>query len=367
MAAAAVAAAEQTRWRPFVKTEPCHFETFSAESERGLETSKIEPADELEPAELDRQAARESSAAWVLDARRQTLAARAERAAAADKRIAELENELASAREELALRENENHSVQTSLELIAGENARLSRRLVESDSAAAQARSQLEPIKSALTAAEAERDKLAFAVDAANEQRRTEVAALNTRLEATASRAINAEKLLAEAWQSSHARAEETSVAERKVADATAACNAADKKLGLLENSLTMKQAQFRELEQSRSKLIEGMNTLLKAFKTRDKALARAEERIKLLSELFARLEAEANLAKSQKKIEELHCQLQGERMERTAAEGARKKMLANCAELERELDDYVRHSGKGSEQVQVRLIKTLLIDTVTF
>jgi hypothetical protein len=52
-------------------------------------------------------------------------------------------------------------------------------------------------------------------------------------------------------------------------------------------------------LEQLHAKLIEDMNILLMTCKRRDAALARAEERLRSLADLFAKLEA-ANFPKSQ-------------------------------------------------------------------
>jgi hypothetical protein len=331
VATAVMAATEQARRRPLLKPASCDFPTRGAEYERGLETSKTEPANEIEPtrvelAELEQQVARETAATWILNARRDTLAARAARAAAAEKRIAELEGDLGSARERLVLLENENHSLQSSLELMVGENSRLSCRLTESDAAGDRARSQLEHMKPTLTSVEAERNRLAaaaghearskleqttaalitteaeriklsfavnearskleqmkealatakaeritlsFAVDEVNKKRQTEANTLNTRLGAMSERAVTAEKLLAKAQQRLLGRTAENCSVERKFADATVARDAAHKKLGLLQNSLQMKERQVQELERSRSELLEVTTTLLKAFKKR--------------------------------------------------------------------------------------------------
>jgi chromosome segregation ATPase len=346
------------------ETERLRYELGQAQQAVGaLETSKIELTNELEPArvklvDLEQQLARETAAARVLNDHTEMLSVRF---AAADKRSAGLEGEIASAREAHVLHENENHSLQTSLDQIVGENSRLARRLTESEASLDKARLQLEQIKTALTAVEAERNKLTAAVDEANEKRHTETNTLSTRLEAMSSRATAAEKLLAELRQSLLARTEESSAAERKVADATVARNATDKKLELVQNSLQLKERQVQDVEQSRSKLVERTNTLVKTVKTLDSALARAEDRIKLLGERVAQLEAEAeaNLAKSQESVDDLNSQLQCERMERTVAEGALKKARTSCAELQRELDDHVRHNVKlgdrAGDKVQVR------------
>ncbi len=320
-------------------------------------------------------------------------------AGASDKGIAELERELGSAREELVHWENENRSLQTSLALLVGENSRLARCLTQSApvadtrmaeleaelgsarerivllenenrplqaslATADKARSQLEHMKTALIVAEAELNKLVFSVNGTNEKRLTEINTLKTRLGAMSSRAVIAENLLADARQTCLVRIEENSIAERKLADATEARNLAENELALFQNSLRTNERQVQELEVSRSMLIEGTNTLLKALKTRDKALARSEVTIKMLVERVAQLEAEANLV-NRKKIEEVNSQLQCERMGLTIAEDVRENARTNSAELQRQVDNDVTHDGEY-ERVQVRSTQSLLADTIS-
>ena len=152
----------------------------------------------------------------------------------ADLRSPELKVELGTAREEIVRWENENHSLQTSLDLLISENSRLNCCLSESAAAAAEkriaelegelgsvrqalllrlddnrlaktsldvanrARSQLERKQAALLAAEAELDKLAVAVNEANEKQRTEINTLHNHVQAVSARAVTAEKRIAE-------------------------------------------------------------------------------------------------------------------------------------------------------------------------
>jgi hypothetical protein len=135
VATTAIAAADQARHRAASDPVPGHFKPGDAESPRRLEAS-IELAQEPDwprPKLVDREQelARTTAAAWLLNGRRETLAARAARAASADKQVAELQDELALARERIVLEENENHSLQISLDLTIGENLRLSNQLAE--------------------------------------------------------------------------------------------------------------------------------------------------------------------------------------------------------------------------------------------
>jgi chromosome segregation ATPase len=207
-ATTAMAAAEQALHQAASNPVSCHFRTGGTEFQHRLEASIIELAPEPDPprtklVDLEQQVARTAAAAWLLNGRRETLAARAARSASADKRATELENELGLVRQQLVIEENENHSLQLSLDLTIGENSRLTSRLAEGE-------------------------------------------------------------------------------------------------------------RQLQKLAQLHSKLIDDMNTLLNTCKRRDAALARAEERLSLLAELFVQLEA-ANLPNTRDTVEELNSKLQRE------------------------------------------------------
>jgi chromosome segregation ATPase len=191
----------------------------------------------------------------------------------AREQIAELEGSLDSARQGLLTLQTQNQSLQSSLGLIVGENSRLFHRLTESNALLDKAHSENAQMKTALSAAEAERDELAAALDAANQKLQ-------------------------------------------------------------LQNSLQEKERQVQEFDQSRAKLIEGANTLLKIVTTRDRALDRAEERMKLLAEQVAQLKADVDLARIQGKMEELKLQLRSESAEAAVTENAGREAHAICAEL---------------------------------
>ena len=358
-----MAAAEQARRQPLLKLVTCHSRSLGDECQHRPEASTIALPNQAELmraklAEFERQVAREPAAAEISNEHVQWLAAQT---AAADKLVVELAREADLAREELFSQENENYSLQTSLALIVNEKSRLSQRLTESDSVLDKARSQLAQKKAASTAAEAERHRLA-ALYKANERRPTKAYPASTRLEVMSSGAVAEEEL----WRGLLACAETNRAAEHKVVDAIVAGNTADKKVVLLQNSLQAKECQVQELEQSRLTLIEVVGALLKTFKMRDTALAGAEERIKVLARRVVQLETEANLARSQKTIEEINSQVPCERQEPTFADGAGRKARMNWTELLQELDNYVSCNGKYSERIRVCGSEKLLADTIT-
>jgi chromosome segregation ATPase len=349
--------------------------------------------------QLNRLVPLETGAAGPLNGRVISLAAKTP---VVGKSIAESEVEPGPAREESLRRENEIYSLQMSLDLIVGENARLSRslaerdlaldearsrleqlmtaynmiagekdrwssRFTESDAALAKARSKLGQMKTALILAESQRNGLAAALDEENKCHQTEIGVLNARLEATSSGACAVQQQLTETSRRLLALAAESSAIERKHADEAAARNVADKKYEMLQHALLMKEREVLQLERSRSKLIECTNTLMAAFMTRDSALVRAEEKIKLLTEQFTQVEAKAHLAVSQERIERLNYQLHYERMERNVVEIARDKARPILIEPPATLDDQVKRDGRHSDPIQLHSSETLLASTITF
>jgi chromosome segregation ATPase len=78
-------------------------------------------------------------------------------AAMVDVRIAELENELNSTREDLVILKNQNDSLQTSLNLVVGENLRLRCDVADNNAKLGKARSQIEQLRKLLEILEAGR------------------------------------------------------------------------------------------------------------------------------------------------------------------------------------------------------------------
>ena len=132
--------------------------------------------------------------------------------------------------------------------------------------------------------------------------------------------------------------------------EATIAKNATEKKLEQLLASLQGQERQLRDLDGSRATLVERSSALSKTVKSRETALARAEERIQSLSDQIKILEtdAEASRSKTEKRIEELSSALQREKMERAVADGALDATRKNYAELQREL--AAERSGRREE-----------------
>src|SRR5580704_14676786 len=277
----ATAAWAATERRPLTEPVSCLSSVAGAKSKGDQETSANETSNDAKHAE--QQIAREAAAAWILKARRETLAARAAKAKAADERFAELEAKFDSALERIAFQDNENQSLQTSLDLTVSENLRLSNRLSESDATLEKISSEFDQLKTS----EAERNKVSSVVD---------------------------------------------------------------KKIELLQNLLQVKERRVQKLEHARSKLADDTKKLLRTCAKRDQALARAEEKISSLTELFAQLETKAELGANKEEVVECHFRPQREQRESAPDEGSGKMPRPKITLWKRELDcdEWLLGRGRG-------------------
>lgn len=338
----------------------------SAELEAAAGEREIELAGELELtrarlAGLERRMAQETAAAQGLREQVQNLAMRSE---AAERRTAELEGELAAARDALALHDNENDSLRASLDLAMGDNARLTQRADDSDAARDEAQARRDYLTTALSAAEAECARLADEARQATEKLQSETDALNGRLEAMSSRAVTAETLYTDARERLYAHLAQNDAAERRLADARAACGEADRKLKELQQTVRLKQRYIEEIEQSRFELVEATKMLLRTLQGRDTALARAEQKIGTLGERIVQLEAAASAAASRQPIARPAASPPPESADRAAVERAREAARKKWAELASELAKLVKLQRQASAP---HSIPALLASTIAF
>ena len=313
VAFAGVGAAAKARGQPLSEPVSCHFPAPRRDLENGQDTGAVEPAGNREPTDrplddVEQQAVREVSHEQMLHDQVEALAGQF---AAAQQRIGELEASLGATYEQLDLQENENCSLQTSLDLLIAENSRLSGRLAESE-----------------------------ALRVAAEKKREE-AQLNLRT------LVN-----------------DKAAAERDVAEAIDARDAAENKLEMQRTLLRLTDRQVQELEESRSTLIEGTSELLKTFETRDLALVRAEARNEALVEQIAQLETAVKLASKPEKFEEL--KRQWARLERGLMKTAPQTTSSNGSAQQREPANESAPNGQ-SERAQKRSPQTVLAGTITF
>ena len=315
---------------------------LAREAVRGLESQRNDinsqiDAQNAQISEFERQVAQETTQRRALSENKRTLT---EHLDTAEKRNVVLEGDLAAARERVVLLENAQQTTKSSLDQALEEISRITRRLTESENALTTTRTQLARIEGNFAETHAERSRLAAALDEAKEAHQTERNSLNMRLDALQSRAGTAEKLLAEARQNLVTRTEEVRTFDRKAVEATIARNNADKRLAQIESTHEARERQIKDLEQSRATLVERSNAVTKTLKSREAALARAEERNQSLTERAARLEGDIQVSRTniEKRVEDLNSSLQRERMERAVVEGALEAARKDNSRLQSEV-----------------------------
>ncbi|MGB6651759.1 MAG: hypothetical protein WBE64_06280 [Xanthobacteraceae bacterium] len=366
--------------------------------------------------EMQTQLARQKLAGRQM---RECIDALSQRAEDAEKRSADLDDEVNVAREEILLQQNEKHSLQASLDFLVSENAQLTARLAESNAALEQARDQTGHGKAALDAAkltqdslsaavdeahgkrraaenkldavnlecrkltaalnelhrkhqsegnnlkaariernklvtaldranqrsqvhhqklkalQVERDGLATALDKSNESRRAEIARLKSCLEAATSRATVAETLVAK-------------VREMLL-----------EKFTLLQDSVETRNCALHDLERSRLRLIDGTKMLLEIHAMRDVALARADARIRFLTDRIAEVEAESHRPRAWRGLDVVNGVCSG------FLEPYPARDVADRADTNS--DDDAMGENKGPESAPLYLASTMLASTITF
>ncbi len=224
--------------------------------------------------------------------------------------------------------------LQQKLVAATNENTRLALAATERERALADARTRVEYLQAALAAAELECTRIAQEASGAREKQHAATAALKARLDEMSGRAATAEKHLAEARERLLARLIEIDAVRARVAQADAAAGAAYDRQCQLEDALCLQQSRYEELERSQTTLAGATKALLQRFRDRDRALAVAEGRIKVLAEHNASFEAARGRADSAKQP--------GHETPRSRLEEAADATLQDWAELARVLGDFV-------------------------
>ena len=328
----------------------------------------------------------------------------------AERRADELETELAAACDTAALHDNESQSLQVSLDLAIDENAQLTQRLEQSDTALAGARTELARLQDtdecqslqvsfdralaenaqlaqSLDASEAalgdtstelarlrttlaetagERTKLASELFETTGKRLNETAELREQLEAMSVRADTAERLLTDARECLLTRAAEIKIAERGLAEMAAARRDADAQIKQLQDLLCVRQCQINEIDQSRSELVSATGALLRTCQNREAALTEADKKIDTLTGRIAQLEATARKAKRRKTVTR-EAQPPRPAASRAPAGNADDKNRIKWAELAIELAKLVKLKGQPSGPLQTPTPTALLASTITF
>lgn len=309
---------------------------------RTVETTKTELAAEIasrkaEVGDLEARLAHETSEAKILRDENRRLD---ERLTTTDKRIIAIEADFNATRQRLTMVENEKQAQQAALEKSTAEAAKLSRKLVEAEAAVAHAQGRLRHMEANATEINADRARLSKTLDEANEQHEHETANSRVRFETLQARASATEKLLIEAREHLLARAEEIREYERRCSEAVLERDTLQGRVTELEAERSVREAQFQEVDQSRTTLMERSASLARAFTAKEANLTQAEENIVALNRRIGELEAQtmSDRESFEQAIEELSAQLRREKLERSVVEGALETCRKDFSRVMREL-----------------------------
>lgn len=262
-----------------------------------------------------------------------------ERLSTADKRVAALESELNGARQRLLMIEDEKRAQQISLDKISAESARLARKLAETEASLTAAQGRLRHVEGNVAELNTERARIATALDEANERHDHELTTQRMRFDALQARASASEKLLGEAREHLLARADEIRTYDRRAGELALERDALQARVADLEADRIQRESEFKEVDQTRTTLMERSAALARAFTAKDAALTRAEDTIAALNEQIAALEAARSAEKqaADQRIEELSASLRREQMQCSVVEGALETARKDFARLMRE------------------------------
>ena len=182
---------------------------------------------------------------------------------------------------------------------------------------------------------QAERDRLAAALEKIDDRHRKEIEELKSSLEATTSRAVIAENLV------------------EKVREVLL------EKFSLLQASVETRNCELHDLERSRMRLIDGTKMLLEIFAMRDVALARADARVRFLTDRIAELEAKSYRSRAWPGLE-VNGMHSGFLERNLASDAATDRAAANS-------DDDVIDESRAAELSPLYPASTMLASTITF
>ena len=263
-----------------------------------------------------------------------------ERIATADKRTVQLEGATKTAQQKAMQAEQERNAVQGALDNALAELAQTARKLTETDKSLTMTTARLKLAETGLVEAQAERARLSATLDEANQKHLDEIAQQRSRFDALAARSTLTETLLDEARQALLARADEVATFERRLIETNSGHGMLAEKLGQIEIMLSERDQRIRDLEDSRTSLGEQAEILSKAVASRESAYNLAQLRIREQEELVQMLEGQLKAARdaSEMQAQQLHAELQRERLERSMAEGALQSGRKDIARLLREI-----------------------------
>ncbi|CAN5588746.1 crescentin [soil metagenome] len=242
-----------------------------------------------------------------------------------DTRRGEAESALARANQQTALLVEESGTLKKRLEQAGSDVARLSRIETELEAQIAAERARLMASDNALTTFQADSARTIRGLEAQVEAGRTEVSALQTRLETATGRADKLEEMNGQISAKLNESSAQQQAVERRAGDLNVALERALERVRNLEDEVEDLRGRHAGVDTARAAAIERADQLAKTVVAHEKALKRAEERATQLRTRFDAMQTAQDDIRRQHddKVAELQTEIERIRSEAALAEGA--------------------------------------------
>jgi crescentin len=329
--------------RAVTTSEAASAEALATLAERTAKLKGIEP--ELEDNRLRLQMASE-----------QLLALRAE-FDAKEKRLQDVEQELASLHDQNDLLTRENRSFKTRNDELIANESKLNRQLGELESGREDANQNLKEFEAAMSQEKATHTKLKAALLDAEEAHRIRVAKLTQELSVMSARSEAAERLLVEARAALRDREAANREFEQRALESSVAAQSKESPFADLEKELSALRAMHADVDAARLAATERSTGLAKTLEDRDVTLQRAERKIEALEAKLAEQQKDALGERGlfEEKIAKLKEQFEAESAARTFAEGA-----LQSAREERGARRQVAEAGSNTKEAPATQVEPL-------
>ena len=242
-----------------------------------------------------------------------------------DARRGEAEAALARANQQSALQVEELATLKKRLEQAGSDVARLSRVETELEAQVAAERARLLAAENALATFQSDSARVIRGLEAQVEAGRTEVSALQTRLETATGRADKLEEMNGQISAKLNESSAQQQAVERRAGDLNVALERALERVRNLEDEVEDLRGRHAGVDTARAAAIERADQLAKTVGAHEKALKRAEERAAQLRTRFEAMQASQDEVRRQHedKVAELQTEIERIRSEAALAEGA--------------------------------------------
>uniref|UniRef100_B0T552 Uncharacterized protein n=1 Tax=Caulobacter sp. (strain K31) TaxID=366602 RepID=B0T552_CAUSK len=242
-----------------------------------------------------------------------------------DARRGESEAALAAVKQQSALQVEEISTLRKRLDQAVSDVARLSRIETELEAQIAADRARLLAADNALATFQADSARTIRGLEAQVEASRTEVSALQTRLETATGRADKLEEMNGQISARLNDSSAQQQAVERRAGDLNVALERALERVRNLEDEVEDLRGRHAGVDTARAAAIERADQLAKTVGAHEKALKRAEERAAQLRTRFEALQASEDETRRahDEKVAEMAAEIERIRSEAALAEGA--------------------------------------------